>query len=629
MTLCGQGRTMRGSMNAQNPPAADLQTELEHALREAVVAALGPEHAEVDPMVRPSGNPQFGDYQANLAMSLAKQVGQKPRDVAQGIVEKLAAPTLIAETSVAGPGFINLKLTTSALETQAAALLADERLGVTPAEPPERVVVDYSGPNVAKEMHVGHLRSTVIGDAIARTLEFRGQEVIRQNHLGDWGTQFGMLVEFFLTASQDELAEAGVEAAVVPVASSTGTLPSGTLKLADDTQALQKFYQAAKRTFDESQEFAERARERVVLLQSGEPQTMAIWQAIINASKRHFNAVYRRLNVGLSDADVRGESSYNDDLPQVIEALQEKDLLKESEGAAVVFPQGFKDREGNPLPMIVRKSGGGYLYATTDLAAARYRIKQLGAKRIIYVTDARQAQHFAMMFETLRKAGWAGDEVRLDHVPFGTVLGADRKPFKTRSGDTVRLMDLLDEAESRAEQVIADKNRDLSETQRKEIARIVGIGGLKYADLSTDRIKDYIFDWDRMLALDGNTAPYLQNAYVRIRSIFRKAQATGVDLSQVSGDAIRVGEPAERALVLKLVQFAPTVASVADTLEPHRLCNYLYELASSYHQFYEHCPVLTAPDEATRTSRLALSDLVARTLKTGLGLLGIETVEQM
>lgn len=587
---------------------ADLQTELEQLLRRAVVAALGDEHADADPMVRPSGNPKFGDYQANLAMGLAKQLGRKPRDLAQAIVDHLPTDDLLADVSIAGPGFINLRLTPDALQRHAAAMLTGDRLNVAPAAPPRKVVVDYSSPNVAKEMHVGHLRSTVIGDAIARTLAFQGHDVTRQNHLGDWGTQFGMLIE--------HLSDTGWQPDAAPGNS------AGEQQITD----LNRLYQEAKKKFDADPAFADRARQRVVALQGGDAETLRLWRGLVEESKRHFNKVYQRLNVGLTDEDVRGESFYNDRLPQIVETLDEKGLLQESEGAAVVFPEGFKDREGHPLAMIVRKSGGGYLYATTDLAAARYRIEKLHADRIIYVTDARQAQHFAMLFQALRQAGWADENIRLDHVPFGNVLGPDRKPFKTRAGGTVRLIDLLDEAEQRALKVVEEKGAIADEAERRRIAQVVGIGALKYADLANDRIKDYVFEWDRMLALDGNTAPYLQNAYVRIRSIFRKGE---VDPAALDPRAIRVTDDAERALALKLMQFGPTVASVADSLEPHRMCNYLYELASGYHQFYEQCPVLTAPDEPTRTSRLALSHLVARTLEQGLALLGIGVVEQM
>ncbi|MFW6031926.1 MAG: arginine--tRNA ligase [Phycisphaeraceae bacterium] len=580
---------------------ADIQNRIETLLQDAVGAALGEEHRETDPIVRPSGNPKFGDYQANLAMGLAKKLGQKPRDLAQQIAAKLPGNALLESAEVAGPGFINLRLTREALDAHAAAMLASDRLGLEPAGEPETVVVDYSGPNVAKEMHVGHLRSTVLGDAIARVLELQGHAVVRQNHLGDWGTQFGMLIQYLL--------DTGWEAEGEP-----------------EIGNLNRLYQQAKQKLDADPDFAKRARERVVALQSGDDETTSVWQGLVEESKRHFNAVYRRLGVDLRDADIRPESFYNDRLPGVIGGLEQAGLLAESEGAAVVYPEGFQDREGEPMPMIVRKTDGGYLYATTDLAAARFRIGELGASRLIYVTDARQSQHFAMVFQTLRQAGWADAGVRLDHVPFGAVLGPDRRPFKTREGGTVRLVELVDEAESRAAGVIREKNPDLPEAEQERIASAVGIGALKYADLSSDRIKDYVFDWNRMLAMDGNTAPYLQNAYVRIRSIFRKGK---IDAESLDAGAIRAEAPAERALVLKLLQWPGVIASVADSLEPHRLCNWLYELATGYHQFYERCPVLTAEEASVRQSRLALSHLVARALQEGLGLLGIEVVERM
>ncbi|MFA9478386.1 arginine--tRNA ligase [Phycisphaerales bacterium AB-hyl4] len=592
-------------------PENDLLSTLNELLGRAVGAAFGEQYGDIDPILRPAQNPKFGDYQANLAMALAKQVKQKPREVAEAIVAKLREDTeadrLFETIDIAGPGFINLRLTAEALDHYAAAMLDDDRLGV-PAGPAETVVVDYSGPNVAKEMHVGHLRSSVIGDAIARVLTFQGYDVIRQNHLGDWGTQFGMLIEY--------LADTGWTPGSAQEAGATDTL------IGD----LNRLYREAKQKFDADADFADRSRKRVVALQAGDAATVELWRDLVAESKHHFNAVYERLGVSLTDRDVRGESFYNDLLPGVIEGLDTAGLLEESQGAAVVFLEGYQDREGEPLPLIVRKGDGGYLYATTDLAAARYRVDELGARRVIYVTDARQSQHFAMVFATLRKAGWADDAIRLDHVAFGTVLGPDRKPFKTRSGDTVRLADLLDEAERRAEAVLAEKNTELSANERQEIAHVVGIGALKYADLSNDRIKDYVFDWDRMLAFDGNTAPYLQNAYVRIRSIFRKGQR---DADHVRSETISVLQPTERALVLKLLQWPTTVAAVADSLEPHRLCTFLYELASAYHQFYEQCPVLSADEVTMRESRLALCELVARTLRQGLDLLGIDVVEQM
>jgi len=580
---------------------SDVQNILEQRFRAAIGAAFGAEYAGVDPLIRPAANPQFGDYQANVAMSLAKALGSNPRQVAQAILDKIDL-TGITDTApqIAGPGFINLTLAPAFLNEQLSAIARDERLGVPLVDKPDTVVVDYSSPNVAKEMHIGHLRSTIIGDAIVRVLDYQGRRTIRQNHIGDWGTQFGMLIEHLLTTG------------------STG----------ESIRDLNDLYQQAKQRFDADAEFAEAARKRVVALQSGDPQTREIWQQLVEASKAYFQSIYERLGVLLQPEDARGESFYNPLLPQVVEDLIEKKLAKESEGAWVVYPEGFRNPEGEPLGMIVRKSDGGFLYATTDLAAARFRINELHADRIIYVTDARQSQHFAMLFQTLREAGWADEHIRLDHVPFGTILGKDRRPFKTREGGTVRLVEVLDEAERRAAAIVAEKNPALPADERQVIARAVGIGALKYADLSNDRIKDYVFDWDRMLSFEGNTAPYLQNAYVRIRAIFRRLEAQGLS-APGTDTAILVREPAERQLALRLFQFPGVIASVAESLEPHRLCNYLYDLAAAYHQFYEQCPVLKADDEAIRASRLRLSDTVARTLKTGLSLLGIDVVEQM
>ena len=583
------------------PGVPDLHTILNERFAGAIGAAVGREHAETDPLINASSNAKFGDYQANVAMGLAKRLGRKPRDVAQAIVDELDLSGVCQTVELAGPAFINLTLSGEFLSQQIEAMAADVRLGIVSADPAHTVVVDYSGPNMAKEMHIGHIRSSCIGDCLVRVFEAGGHRVIRQNHLGDWGTQFGMLVEHLVESGWDRAADHTIS-------------------------DLDELYRQSKQRFDTEPEFADRARRRVVTLQSGDEQTLAYWRMLINESIRHMNGIYRRLGLRLSDDDIRAESFYNPMLPQALEELDKAGLLKQSRGAKVVLPDGFADRDGEPMGMIVQKADGGYLYATTDLAAVLLRIRQLQADRIIYVTDPRQSQHFAMLFATVRKARWADDSVRLDHVPFGTILGADRRPFKTREGGTVKLADVLDEAEQRAAAVINQKNPDLPADQREQIAHVVAVGALKYADLSSDRIKDYVFDWDRMLALDGNTAPYLQNAYVRIHSIFRKGQIEPDDLAGVS---IQVADPAERAMAIKLLQLPSAVAAVADSLEPHRLCTYLYELAASFHQFYEACPVLNPPDAATRDSRLRLCDLTARTLRFGLGLLGIDVVEQM
>ena len=582
---------------------SDLLSDLDSHLRQAIAAAFPEAPAEVDPALRPSQQPQFGDYQANVAMGLAKQLGRKPRDVAQAIATMLRPLTadLLSDVDVAGPGFLNLTLKPEVLIEHGLTMARDPRLALPEADPRQTVVVDFSGPNVAKEMHVGHLRSTVIGDALARTYEAIGHRVIRQNHLGDWGTQFGMLITHLLDQGFD--AEGGA---------SPGELT--------------KLYKAAKLRFDAEPEFADRSRQRVVELQAGDPEALAVWRALVDSSQDYFTQVYRQLDVQLQPGDTRGESFYNDRLPGLIQRLEEEGHLRESQGAAVVYPDGFADRDGQPLPMIVRKSDGGYLYATTDLAAALYRLEDLGADRLVYVVGAPQRQHFEMLEQALRQFGWTTEAHRVDFVGFGSVLGPDKKMFKTRSGETVKLIDLVEEVVRRAAAAVADKNPDLPPKQRQAVAEAVGIGALKYADLSSDRVKDYVFEWDRMLALEGNTAPYLLYSYARIRSIFRKGE---VDFEGFAPDRLAVDEPAERALVLQLLQFPGVVQNVADTLEPHRLCNYLYELATRYHRFFEHCPVLKAEDDSTRAGRLALCHLTARTLERGLGLLGIRVVERM
>ncbi|MFK7789430.1 MAG: arginine--tRNA ligase [Phycisphaeraceae bacterium] len=579
---------------------ADITQQLKDVLSQALAAAFGDEYADADPMLNPAGNPKFGDYQANLAMKLGKQLGKPPREIAQAVVDQLATGTLIEKVEIAGPGFINLHLSKDTLASAALAILRDDRLGVAPLAEPTTVVVDYSSPNVAKEMHVGHLRSTVIGDAIARVLTFQGHNVIRQNHVGDWGTQFGMLIEHLTETGQ-----------------------AGRESLGD----LTKLYKQSKARFDAEPDFADRAKKRVVALQGGDEATLAAWTKLVAQSKIYFAAIYERMGVLLEPGDIRGESFYNDKLPGVIDRLKQDGVLQVSQGAGVVFVDGFSDKDGDPLPMIVQKSDGGYLYATTDLAAIRYRVDELHASRIIYVTDARQSQHFAMAFKTATNAGWLGGHAKLEHVPFGTVMGEDGKPFKTRDGNVVRLVDLIDEAESRAIAVCKEKNPELAGDEAEHVGKVVGLGSLKYADLSSDRVKDYKFSWGRMLALDGNTAPYLINAYVRVHGIFRKGE---IDFASLAVEHVEVQEPAEKALVLKLMQFGATVDSVADSLEPHRMCNYLYELASAFHKFFESCPVLrsdVAP--GVKQGRLALCKLVALTLERGLGLLGIGVVERM
>lgn len=575
----------------------DPTQHIQATLRDTVAGLYGPDFADIDPLVQPANNPKFGDYQANLAMPLAKRLGEKPRDVAEAIVAKLDLGPGFDPPTIAGPGFINLTLQPAALADIANGLASDDRLGVPKAQAPQTVVIDYSSPNVAKEMHVGHLRSTVIGDALARVLAFQGHTVIAQNHVGDWGTQFGMLIEHLLEQGDAEHGQDGLTA----------------------------LYKQAKQRFDAEPDFAERAKQRVVKLQGGDEETLTVWRSLVDQSAAYFDSIYERLGIQLDPGDICGESFYNPKLPGIIDRLIADGAATESKGALVVFVEGYTDREGEPLPMIVRKSDGGYLYATTDFAAANHRINTLHGDRLIYVVGSPQRQHFEMLFAALRKHGWADDSVRLDYVPFGSVLGEDGKMFKTRSGETVRLVDLIDEAEQRAADAVKEKNPDLAD-DATSIGKVVGIGALKYADLSSDRVKDYKFSWDRMLALEGNTAPYLLNAYVRICSIFRKAELGMAGFTA----SVTIGDPNEKALVLKLMQFGPTVESVAESLEPHRLCNYLYDLASAFHKFYEHCPVLRSDvPEDVRASRLALCKLVASALERGLDLLGIGVVDRM
>lgn len=566
---------------------------LRRRVEAAVRAAFGDEAAGADLALHRSAH---ADYQADVAMALARKVRRNPREVATAIVAHLPADDVVAQATVSGPGFINITVRDEHLGAALARMLADPALGVARAAQPATVVVDYSAPNVAKEMHVGHLRSTIIGDALARLLELQGHRVIRQNHIGDWGTPFGMLIEHLL----DERAS-GADAGV---------------------RELVAFYRAARAKFDGDPAFAERARRRVVLLQSGDAETLALWRRLIDVSVEHFTELYRRLGVSLTAQDVAGESSYNADLPDVVAELERKGLARESEGAICVFPPGFTGREGEPLPLIVRKQDGGYGYATTDLAALRRRVRDMGARRLVYVVGAPQAQHFAMVFATARLAGWADESVALEHVAFGSVLGSDKKMLKTRSGENVSLAALLDEAVVRARAVVREKSPDLPDDEQARIAEAVGIGAVKYADLANDRIKDYVFDFDRMLSFDGNTAPYMMYAHARIRSILRKAGAPAP-----AGD-VQVRAPEERALALALLAFGAIADRTAETLQPHRLCGQLYEIATAYTSFYEKCPVLKA-DGATRDARLALCTLSARVLSAGLGVLGIAAPEQM
>lgn len=573
-------------------------------------SALGrafPSVMNTDAMIQPAKQPQFGDYQANFAMVMAKHIGQNPRVVARQIVEQLGASDVWDKLDIAGPDFINISLSDTFLQKRLQALLGDERLGVPFAASPQVVVIDYGGANVAKEMHVGHLRSSIIGDTIARVLDFQGHQVIRQNHVGDWGTQFGMLIEYMLETAQQET-------------------------VSKQIAELNALYKQAKHKFDADEKFAARARARVVALQGGDEQSMAIWRGLVAISKEHFNDIFSRLGVSLGDEHIRGESFYNDRLADLIRDLEQRTLARIDQGAMVIELDGFVDRDNNPLPLLVRKRDGGYLYATTDLAAARFRIESLRADRIVYVTDARQAQHFAMVFAALDKAGWVPTGVRLEHVTFGAMLGEDKKPFKTRSGEMISLSSLLEESRERAARVIRDKNPELTAVEVEALARDIGVAALKYADLKTDRIKDYVFSWERMIAFEGNTAPYLLNAYVRILSLFRKGgldPSLDTEKAANAGTRIEITETRERELAIRLLEFPDVIETLGKELLPHRLCHYLYELASAYHRFYEACPVLSADTTELRDSRLALSELTARSLKRGLELLGISMVDKM
>ncbi len=570
-------------------------------LLQPVFAAIGGDGS--DPVVRPSDR---ADAQVNGALAIAKRLGQSPRQVAEAVVA-LAEPVLAGVCSgieIAGPGFLNLTFTNEFLAAQLASAAAEERLGVREAPVSKRVIVDYSAPNVAKEMHVGHLRTTVIGDSLVRLLTFVGHTVIRENHIGDWGTPFGMLIEHLTDLGEDHAA--------------------ASLSVGD----LDGFYKQARAKFDADETFQDRARARVVMLQSGDAETLRLWHLLVALSTKHFNAVYDKLGVLLTDDDLAGESIYNGRLTEVLERLKSAGLLEQSDGADVVFPPGFTNREGEPLPLIARNSVGGFNYSTSDLACVIDRVERVRADLMLYVVGAPQAQHFAMVFKVAEMAGWLQPPTEAVHVMFGNVLGADRKILKSRSGDPLKFIELLDEAIDRAGTAIAEKNPDLPAAERAEIAEAIGIGAVKYADLSTDRIKDYVFDWDRMLAFDGNTAPYLQYAHVRICSIFRRADLQRGSIRE-SQPPLLLATPQERALALRLLAFDSAVWDTIDKYSPHRLCTYLFDLAQDFTGFFENCPVLKAADEATKLSRLLLCDTTARVLEAGLGLLGIAAPERM
>ncbi|MBV5257562.1 arginine--tRNA ligase [Synechococcus moorigangaii CMS01] len=578
---------------------------LQTAVSKALIKTFGENLKDIDPLVVPASNPKFGDYQSNVALSLTKTLKKNPREIAQGVIEALEISEICETPTIAGPGFINFTLKSSYLATLLKEVQQSDRLGIDPVEDPKKVIVDFSSPNIAKEMHVGHLRSTIIGDSIARILEFRGQDVLRLNHVGDWGTQFGMLITYLKEAYPDALTKAD----------------------ALDIGDLVAFYKKAKVRFDEDEAFKEASRNQVVKLQSGDEESQKAWQLLCEQSRREFQKIYDILDIKLTE---RGESFYNPYLADVITALKEVGLLEEDAGAQCVFLEGFKNKDGDRLPLIVQKSDGGFNYATTDLAAIRYRITEDQAKRIIYVTDSGQAGHFAQVFQVAERAGFLSDDVEVVHVPFGLVQGEDGKKLKTRAGDTIKLKDLLDEAVNRSR---ADLEQRLEVDERQEspefiekVSQVVGIGAVKYADLSQNRTSNYIFSFDKMLALQGNTAPYMLYAYVRVQGVSRQG---GIDLSTLPTDIpIILEEAAELALAKHLLQLNEVLISVEQDLMPNRLCEYLYDLSRKFNQFYEACPILKAGGDR-RTSRLILADTTARTLKLGLSLLGIEVLDRM
>jgi arginyl-tRNA synthetase len=563
-----------------------LKQQINNVIKEAFIRA----GIEGEPMsVTEATKAEFGDFQFNGAMALAKTLGKNPRMIATEIMENLDLTGILAKAEIAGPGFINLWLNPSWIASQCEAARTDSRLGVGERETPVKVVVDYSGPNMAKQMHVGHLRSSIIGDTLANLLTYLGDDVIRQNHIGDWGTQFGMLIAYL-----EEIHE------------------EGTVSLKD----LEQFYTDAKGRFDEDEAFADKAREYVVKIQSGDTHCLALWQKFIDISLGHCVEVYEKLGVNLTREDVRAESFYNDDLHSVISDLDEKGLLTQSDGAQCVF------LEGEEVPVIVQKGDGGYLYATTDLAALRYRAQTLGAQRISYVVDARQGEHFKQVFRVAKEAGFVAEDVKLEHIAFGTMMGQDGKPFKTREGGTVKLIELLDEAVAKAKETINDRE-SYSEDELERLAKIIGIGAVKYADLSINRESNYIFNWDKMLSFEGNTSLYMQYAYARIQSIFRKYDGP------MEGNII-IGDALEHRLSTMLLRFEDVLDRAAIDAAPNQITTYLYELATLFMRFYEQNPILKeGVDEAIKMSRLLLADLTAKTIKQGLDILGIETVDKL
>ena len=576
----------------------NIQSILSEKIKQAMIAAGA--DAQCEALVRQSGKVQFGDYQANGIMPAAKKLGLNPREFAQNVLDKADLQDIAEKTEIAGPGFINIFLKNTWLAENINRAVQDPKLGVHNQEK-QTVVVDYSSPNVAKEMHVGHLRSTIIGDAVVRTLEFLGNHVIRANHVGDWGTQFGMLIAYLEKMENEHASE---------------------MELSD----LEAFYRAAKKHYDEDPVFAEKARNYVVKLQSGDEYCRTMWQKLVKITMQQNQHNYDRLNVTLTDKDVMGESLYNPMLPGIVEDLKKQGLAVEDDGALVVYLDEFKNKDGDPMGVIVQKKDGGFLYTTTDIAAAKYRYETLKAHRALVFSDTRQSQHMQQAWLITRKAGYVPDSFQLEHKNFGMMLGKDGKPFKTRSGDTVKLADLLDEAIERAGVLISQKSTALSEQEKADVIEAVGIGSVKYADLSKNRTTDYVFDWDNMLSFEGNTAPYMQYAYTRIRSIFNRSQ---IALNEVEQAQLSITNEKERALAIKLLQFEEAVQVVGKEGTPHVLCAYLYELAGVFSSFYEHCPILNNDDQQVKLSRLKLALLTERTLKQGLDLLGIKTVEKM
>ncbi|MBR9959397.1 arginine--tRNA ligase [Cronobacter sakazakii] len=576
----------------------NIQALLSEKVSQALIAAGAP--ADCEPQVRQSAKAQFGDYQANGVMAIAKKLGMPPRQFAEHALAHLDLTGIAAKTEIAGPGFINIFLDPAFLAKNIEAAVASDRAGVEKVSAPQTIVVDYSAPNVAKEMHVGHVRSTIIGDASVRTLEFLGHKVIRANHVGDWGTQFGMLIAYLEKQQQEN---------------------AGEMALSD----LEGFYREAKKHYDEDEAFAERARSYVVKLQGGDEYCREMWRKLVDITMTQNQITYQRLNVTLTRDDVMGESLYNPMLPGIVADLKAKGLAVESEGATVVFLDEFKNKEGEPMGVIIQKKDGGYLYTTTDIACAKYRYETLHADRVLYYIDSRQHQHLMQAWTIVRKAGYVPESVPLEHHMFGMMLGKDGKPFKTRAGGTIKLSELLDEALDRARRLVAGKNPDMPADELEKLANAVGIGAVKYADLSKSRTTDYIFDWDNMLAFEGNTAPYMQYAYTRVLSVFRKA---GVKESELTAPVV-IQDDREAQLAARLLQFEETLGVVARDGTPHVMCAYLYDLAGLFSGFYEHCPILTAETDALRQSRLKLALLTAKTLKLGLDTLGIETVERM